>query len=145
MANFPTLGARTGAADPRRLKLIAGGFAWSMVLVVTERPCCRSSRSYRQKWHFPDKHLRDSPLANTCTQHSPNTIRILSNNTIQKFAHNNIPVVPIMTAPTQPTPRGTLIVVEGLDRAGKSSQCEMLRDSLSQKGNVVKYIRFPGT
>lgn len=43
-----------------------------------------------------------------------------------------------------PTKRGALIVVEGLDRAGKSSQCEMLRDSLSQQGNSVKYIRFPG-
>ncbi|KAJ5362822.1 Thymidylate kinase [Penicillium brevicompactum] len=42
-----------------------------------------------------------------------------------------------------PTKRGALIVVEGLDRAGKSSQCEMLRDSLSQQGNSVKYIRFP--
>lgn len=40
--------------------------------------------------------------------------------------------------------RGALIVVEGLDRAGKSSQCEMLRNYLSEKGHVVKYIRFPG-
>ncbi|KAJ5563002.1 hypothetical protein N7535_002552 [Penicillium sp. DV-2018c] len=44
---------------------------------------------------------------------------------------------------THPTRRGALIVVEGLDRAGKSSQCEMLRDSLSKRGNKVKYIRFP--
>ncbi|KXG49590.1 Thymidylate kinase [Penicillium griseofulvum] len=42
-----------------------------------------------------------------------------------------------------PARRGALIVVEGLDRAGKSSQCEMLRDSLSHQGHVVKYIRFP--
>ena len=40
--------------------------------------------------------------------------------------------------------RGTLIVVEGLDRAGKSSQCERLRDSLQASGHSVKYIRFPG-
>ncbi|KAJ6185431.1 hypothetical protein N7519_006732 [Penicillium mononematosum] len=44
---------------------------------------------------------------------------------------------------TSPTRRGALIVVEGLDRAGKSSQCEMLRDSLSRQGHMVKYIRFP--
>ncbi|KAJ5280300.1 hypothetical protein N7478_005672 [Penicillium angulare] len=43
------------------------------------------------------------------------------------------------------TRRGALIVVEGLDRAGKSSQCEMLRDYLSKGGNAVKYIRFPGS
>ncbi|KAJ5647252.1 hypothetical protein N7490_003624 [Penicillium lividum] len=39
--------------------------------------------------------------------------------------------------------RGALIVVEGLDRAGKSSQCEMLRDYLSSQSKTVKYIRFP--
>lgn len=43
------------------------------------------------------------------------------------------------------TRRGALIVVEGLDRAGKSSQCEKLRDYLSKQGHTVKYIRFPGT
>lgn len=40
--------------------------------------------------------------------------------------------------------RGALIVVEGLDRAGKSSQCAILRDNLQQSGHAVKYIRFPG-
>ncbi|CAG8316221.1 unnamed protein product [Penicillium salamii] len=48
-----------------------------------------------------------------------------------------------MASQAQSTRRGALIVVEGLDRAGKSSQCEMLRDSLSQQGRTVKYIRFP--
>lgn len=43
------------------------------------------------------------------------------------------------------TRRGALIVVEGLDRAGKSSQCEKLQDYLSEQGHTVKYIRFPGT
>ncbi|KAF5867140.1 Thymidylate kinase [Aspergillus alliaceus] len=41
------------------------------------------------------------------------------------------------------TNRGALIVVEGLDRAGKSSQCEYLRDYLQESGHPVKYIRFP--
>lgn len=40
--------------------------------------------------------------------------------------------------------RGALIVVEGLDRAGKSSQCESLLKSLQGAGHAVKYIRFPG-
>jgi len=35
-------------------------------------------------------------------------------------------------------------VVEGLDRAGKSSQCEMLQNYLRKQGHNVKYIRFPG-
>ncbi|OQD72710.1 hypothetical protein PENDEC_c019G01860 [Penicillium decumbens] len=42
-----------------------------------------------------------------------------------------------------PTRRGALIVVEGLDRAGKSSQCEMLQNYLRKQGHNVKYIRFP--
>lgn len=40
--------------------------------------------------------------------------------------------------------RGALIVVEGLDRAGKSSQCELLLRNLQTLGHHVKYIRFPG-
>lgn len=44
---------------------------------------------------------------------------------------------------SKPT-RGALIVVEGLDRAGKSSQCEVLRDRLEKAGHDVKHIRFPG-
>lgn len=48
------------------------------------------------------------------------------------------------TSVTAPTRRGALIVVEGLDRAGKSSQCEMLQSYLSAQGQLVKYIRFPG-
>ncbi|KAL4923742.1 bifunctional thymidylate/uridylate kinase [Aspergillus undulatus] len=39
--------------------------------------------------------------------------------------------------------RGALVVVEGLDRAGKSSQCEFLRTFLQEQGHIVKYIRFP--
>ncbi|RAL09148.1 bifunctional thymidylate/uridylate kinase, partial [Aspergillus homomorphus CBS 101889] len=41
------------------------------------------------------------------------------------------------------TQRGALIVVEGLDRAGKSSQCEFLHKKLQDSGRSVKYIRFP--
>lgn len=40
--------------------------------------------------------------------------------------------------------RGALIVVEGLDRAGKSSQCETLLKGLRGMGHAVKDIRFPG-
>ncbi|KAL1848425.1 Thymidylate kinase [Paecilomyces lecythidis] len=39
--------------------------------------------------------------------------------------------------------RGALIVVEGLDRAGKSSQCEQLLHNLQTLGHQVRYIRFP--
>lgn len=41
--------------------------------------------------------------------------------------------------------RGTLIVIEGLDRAGKSTQCATLLQRLKGEGHRAKYIRFPGT
>jgi dTMP kinase len=40
--------------------------------------------------------------------------------------------------------RGALIVVEGLDRAGKSTQCDLLCDHLRAAGHQVKRMRFPG-
>lgn len=40
--------------------------------------------------------------------------------------------------------RGALVVVEGLDRAGKSSQCELLYKSLLGMNHKAKYVRFPG-
>ena len=40
--------------------------------------------------------------------------------------------------------RGSLIVFEGLDRAGKSTQCEMLADALRRDGLKVRHMRFPG-
>jgi len=41
--------------------------------------------------------------------------------------------------------RGTLIVFEGLDRAGKSTQCVRLVETLRSQGRAVRHIRFPGT
>ena len=41
--------------------------------------------------------------------------------------------------------RGTLIVFEGLDRAGKSTQCQRLVERLDKSGVKVKHLRFPGT
>lgn len=41
--------------------------------------------------------------------------------------------------------RGRLIVFEGLDRAGKSTQCEHLVKALQDQGHKVKHMRFPGT
>lgn len=39
--------------------------------------------------------------------------------------------------------RGVLIVIEGLDRAGKSTQCERLCKRLEQQGRPVKSLKFP--
>lgn len=41
--------------------------------------------------------------------------------------------------------RGKLVVFEGLDRAGKSTQVEMLAEALQKDGIKVRHMRFPGT
>ena len=39
--------------------------------------------------------------------------------------------------------RGALIIFEGLDRSGKSTQCKLLSDSLKKIGLKVCNLRFP--
>ena len=40
--------------------------------------------------------------------------------------------------------RGALIVFEGCDRSGKTTQCNLLLQSLHEKGHSVKLLKFPG-
>ena len=40
--------------------------------------------------------------------------------------------------------RGKLVVFEGLDKAGKSTQCSRLVENLRYNGYEVRHIRFPG-
>lgn len=42
------------------------------------------------------------------------------------------------------TRRGAFIVLEGLDRSGKSTQCLKLVDNLNKAGLKAKSMRFPG-
>ncbi|KAL8729774.1 MAG: hypothetical protein Q9166_004497 [cf. Caloplaca sp. 2 TL-2023] len=42
-----------------------------------------------------------------------------------------------------PDARGALIVIEGLDRAGKSTQCRELFQRLQKDGRPAKHMRFP--
>jgi hypothetical protein len=46
--------------------------------------------------------------------------------------------------PKNPVKRGAFIVVEGLDRAGKTTQVKKLCDELYGSGRNVKTLRFPG-
>nr|POE87589.1 isoform 2 of thymidylate kinase [Quercus suber] len=43
----------------------------------------------------------------------------------------------------KPPNRGRLIVFEGLDRSGKSTQCARLVERLQQRGQKVEQLRFP--
>lgn len=40
--------------------------------------------------------------------------------------------------------RGALIVLEGMDKAGKTTQCKKLVQALQEKGQAAEMIRFPG-
>ena len=40
--------------------------------------------------------------------------------------------------------RGALIVLEGCDRAGKTTQAKKLVEALNQFGRTTKLIKFPG-
>jgi len=42
------------------------------------------------------------------------------------------------------TSRGILIVLEGCDRAGKTTQANKLVDRLNELGRTTKLIKFPG-
>jgi dTMP kinase len=42
------------------------------------------------------------------------------------------------------TPRGAFFVIEGLDRAGKTTQVKKLCDALYASGRNVRALRFPG-
>lgn len=53
----------------------------------------------------------------------------------------NISMKPNQTMST--STRGVLIVIEGLDRAGKSTQCERLCKRLEQQGRPVRSLKFP--
>lgn len=48
------------------------------------------------------------------------------------------------TSATPPPKRGALVVVEGIDRAGKTIQCTTIQQLLEQRGHMAKYVRFPG-
>ncbi|WBW75023.1 thymidylate kinase Tmp1 [Schizosaccharomyces osmophilus] len=39
--------------------------------------------------------------------------------------------------------RGSLVVIEGLDRSGKSTQCQILMEKLQSKGKKVQLYKFP--
>jgi hypothetical protein len=47
--------------------------------------------------------------------------------------------------PVSKPARGAFIVIEGLDRAGKTTQVKRLCDKLYAQGHNIKTIRFPGT
>ncbi|KAF3927218.1 hypothetical protein ABW20_dc0105808 [Dactylellina cionopaga] len=48
-----------------------------------------------------------------------------------------------MEPSSTPAPRGALIAIEGLDRAGKSTQCSLLLDRLNASGVPAKLQKFP--
>lgn len=48
------------------------------------------------------------------------------------------------TPASAPTTRGAFIVLEGLDRSGKTTQVKLLQTRFVEAGKEVKVMRFPG-
>ena len=48
-----------------------------------------------------------------------------------------------MSAVAAMKPRGTFVVFEGVDRAGKSTQCKLLAEGLRKRGREATLINFP--
>ena len=51
---------------------------------------------------------------------------------------------PEMPAASETSARGALVVLEGCDKSGKTTQCKMLKETLMKKGFPVDLFRFPG-
>jgi dTMP kinase len=65
------------------------------------------------------------------------------------IATSNVPVVGSDTSPQHPSSssgvvRGALIVLEGLDRSGKTTQVKLLEQRFVELGHKAKVFRFPG-
>ena len=50
-----------------------------------------------------------------------------------------------MPAASETSTRGALVVLEGCDKSGKTTQCKMLKETLMKKGFPVDLFRFPGS
>lgn len=59
------------------------------------------------------------------------------------FSRRGLAMVDVMMDP--PIKRGALIVLEGCDRAGKSTQCRLLVEKLKDSGTPAELMVFPGT
>ena len=51
--------------------------------------------------------------------------------------------LPLDSINSPPSRRGKLLVFEGLDRSGKSTQCALLVEHLISQGDRVEHVRFP--
>ena len=51
---------------------------------------------------------------------------------------------PTFIAMTERKTRGAFIVIEGLDRSGKSTQVSLLEKRLKAEGVAVRLVKFPG-
>lgn len=59
---------------------------------------------------------------------------------------NDLAAAAIATSsPQPPHARGALVVLEGLDRSGKTTQVKLLEQRFVEAGRKVKVMRFPGT
>ncbi len=62
------------------------------------------------------------------------------------MASLNDPATTGGSATPRPEPvRGALVILEGLDRSGKTTQVKLLEQRLVAEGRKVEVMRFPGS
>lgn len=54
------------------------------------------------------------------------------------------PAAAALESVSAPAPRGALVVLEGLDRSGKTTQVKLLQQRFVELGKKVRLMRFPG-
>lgn len=57
---------------------------------------------------------------------------------------NDLATAAIASSSKTPVSRGALVVLEGLDRSGKTTQVKLLEQRFVEEGKPVKVMRFPG-
>ena len=80
-----------------------------------------------------------SPLATVksttgISDHSPTTMSSI----------NDLATAAMATTQDESGQRGAFIVLEGLDRSGKTTQVKLLEQRFVEEGKKVKVMRFPG-
>ena len=88
--------------------------------------------------------LRSCPRQSPCLPPSSRLMEV-QNSTAPEIDWPKSHLASFWTKNQMKPTRGALIVLEGLDRAGKSSQCRLLHDKLHSLGIPVRLIKFPGS
>lgn len=112
---------------------------------------------HKEKVYELDAQSIATSVQSTPTSAHPNRVSSYAPGKLQQSANFDLPPVRSpqqgpyrLSTQTLPLPgsgppskRGKLLVFEGLDRSGKSTQCALLVEHLLSRGDRVEHVRFP--